>query len=255
MPSPFPGMNPWLERRSTWRTFHQNFIDAAQSALVAQVHPRYFVQLETTLYIHEPSAEDRRLHGAPDLGLRSTEASASRTSTLTSAPAYAKLPAGVEVEELNAIEIRDGEGHELVTVIELLSPTNKYSGPDREQYLAKRRQVFRSRTNLVEIDLLRGGPPMPLAGLPASDYRVVVSRVEDRPDVGVWPWKLRDPMPRIPIPLAGADTDAILDLKATLDKLHDEKRYADYIYAGPPEPRLAPDDLAWAEAVRSGAAG
>lgn len=248
MPSPFPGMNPYLERRSACRSFHQNFLDAAQTALIEQVHPRYFVQLEATLYIHEPAAEERRLFGQADFGLTAKDPGGGSATIphATSAPAYASLPTGVAVEEVYSLEIRDSEGNELVTVFELLSPTNKYAGPDREQYLGKRRHVFRSQTHLVEVDLLRGGPRMPLAGLPHSDYCAIVSRVEERPRVGVWPWRLRDPMPIVPVPLRASEPDAQLDLKAILDRLYDEKRYSDYIYAGPPEPRLAPDDAAWA---------
>ena len=158
------------------------------------------------------------------------------------------MPAGVEVEEVYRLEIRDRTGTDLVTIIELLSPTNKYSGPDREQYLTKRRLVLHSRTNFVEIDLLRGGPRLPLDGLPRCDYCALVSRVEDRPDVEIWPWRLRDPLPILPIPLGDAAPDAALDLKAALDRAYDENGYQDYIYTGLPEPRLAPDDAAWAAA-------
>ena len=248
MPSPFPGMNPYLERGSVWRTFHQNFIYAAQAALVAQVRPRYIVQIESTLYIHEPSAEERRLLGSSDLGITSGIPSKSPSSThsATAAPIYGSFPTGVEIEEVDRIEIRDRSGNSLLTVIELLSPTNKYAGPDQEQYLGKRRQVLHSRTHFVELDLLRSGPKLPLKGLPHCDYYALVSRVEERPNVGVWPWKLRDPLPIIPIPLSGTDPDARLDLRAALDRVYDEQGYSDYIYSGQPEPRLAPDDAAWA---------
>jgi hypothetical protein len=70
--------------------------------------------------------------------------------------------------------------------------------------------------------------------------------VEERPRVGIWPWRLRDPIPGIPIPLSPGDAEASLNVKAILDQVYDAKGYADYIYAGPPEPRLAPDDAAWA---------
>jgi hypothetical protein len=67
----------------------------------------------------------------------------------------------VDTEPLSFLEIRDRDSHELVTVVELLSPSNKYAGPDREQYLAKARILQRSPVHFVEIDLLRGGPRMP----------------------------------------------------------------------------------------------
>ncbi len=81
-----------------------------------------------------------------------------------------------------------------MTVIELLSPTNKYAGPDREQYLVKRRELLASPVHFVEIDLLRGGPRMPMQDLPECDYCVLVSRVETRLDAGLWPIRLREPI-------------------------------------------------------------
>ena len=64
----------------------------------------------------------------------------------------------------------------------------------------------------------------------------------------MWPWRLRDPMPTIPVPLRAPDPDATLNLKAVLDQAYDGGRYGNYIYSGPPEPRLSPDDAAWATA-------
>jgi hypothetical protein len=152
-----------------------------------------------------------------------------------------------EVQQVGYLTIRARDGNDLITVIELLSPTNKYAGPDREQYLGKRKELLRSRAHFVEIDLLRGGPRMPPAELPTCDYYAIVSRVEERPRAGVWPWRVRDPMPPLPIPLRAPDPDARLDLKTVLDQVYDGGRYANYAYAGPPEPRLAPDDdAAWA---------
>lgn len=248
MPSPFPGMNPYLERSSVWESFHPNFISAAHFHIAAQVLPRYLVHIETRLYVHEPSAE-QRFRGISDLGLKphSTTPAATR-GTGTVAPTYVALGDAVQTERVQHLVVRDRDGRDLVTVIELLSPTNKYAGPDREQYLGKRNEVLRSRTHLVEIDLLRGGPRMPPDDLPTCDYCAIVSRVEERPRAGVWPWRLRDPLPVIPIPLRDGDSDAMLDLKAVIDQLYDAGGYQYFSYSGPPEPRLSPEDAAWAAA-------
>jgi hypothetical protein len=53
--------------------------------------------------------------------------------------------------------IRDRQSRQLVTASELLSPTNKRTGLDRQQYLHKRQQHFHARVNLVATDLLRSG--------------------------------------------------------------------------------------------------
>ncbi len=152
----------------------------------------------------------------------------------------------VDVERLSFVEIRDRRDRQLVTVLELLSPSNKRQGPDREQYLAKRRQLLASDVHLIEIDLLRGGPRMPVEGLPDCDYCIVVSRVENRPEVGIWPIRLRARLPVIPIPLRAPDADARLDLQEALNHLYDAAGYEDYIYTGAPQPPLHPDDAAWA---------
>ena len=105
------------------------------------------------------------------------------------------------------MEIRDRQSRQLVTAVELLSPTNKRPGPDREQYLRKRRQYVQARVHLVEIDLLRNGPRLPLEDLPECDYYVLVGRSGEYPRVAVWPLRLRDSLPTIPIPLHPPDGD------------------------------------------------
>jgi hypothetical protein len=152
----------------------------------------------------------------------------------------------IDIETLSFLEIRDRESRELVTVLELLSPANKYAGPDREQYLAKARLLQRSLVNLVEIDLLRGGQRMPWLDMPPCDYCVVVSRVEQRPKAGFWPIRLRDRLPEIPVPLRPGDSDARLDLQEVLHRIYDAAGYEYHIYSGPPEPLLSGEDANWA---------
>lgn len=247
MPSPFPGMNPYLERATAWESFHPNFITTAQFHLAAQLRPEYAVRIENRVYIHEPPA-DRRFLGHTDLGILRPGGSTTGVTTLDAAPVQITIMDTVDIERIGYLTIRDRDNNELITVIELLSPTNKYTGPDREQYLGKRRELLQSRAHFVEIDLLRGGPRMPPEELPTCDYCSVVSRMEARPRAGVWPWRLRDALPSIPIPLRAPDPDVTLDLKAIIDQVYDCGRYGTYIYLGPPEPRLSPDDAAWAAA-------
>lgn len=214
MPSPFPGMNPYLERAGVWEMFHTQFLSTLQQKLTAQVRPRYRVKLDMRVLVHEPEGE-RRVIGEPDLKVR-------------------------------YLGIYDPAGQELITSIELLSPSNKYAGPDRESYLAKRRELLRSTGHFVELDLLRGGHRVPATAIPPCDYCAVVSRVEERPRIGVWPWKLREPIPKIPVPLRSPDPDASIDVKLVLDEVYDAGGYSDHIYNGLPEPRLSAEDAAWA---------
>ena len=132
-------------------------------------------------------------------------------------------------------------------MIEVLSPLQKCRGPDRVQYLQKRTLVMSSPVSIVEIDLLRGGPHLPLTGIPDCDYRVMVSRRSMRPDVLAWAINLRDVLPVIPIPLKGDVPDASLDLQALLHKVYDAAGYEDYIYSTSPEPPLTSEQYEWTQ--------
>ncbi len=135
------------------------------------------------------------------------------------------------------------------TVIEVLSPANKYKGADRDQYVSKRLQILASPAHLVEIDLLRGGPRLPAEDMPECDYCVLVRRRERHPDLGVWPIRLREPLPEIPIPLRAPDPDARVALQPLLHRVYDAARYRTYIYHGQPSPRLSAEDAAWAAQI------
>jgi Protein of unknown function (DUF4058) len=239
MPSPFPGMNPYLEQEDVWHDFHERFIPLVATILGGQLRPRYIVKIDEHIYIHELAAETRRSVGRADVSLgRSSQKNADE-------PARVRLPA-VDQERLSYVEIRDRRDRELVTVVELLSPSNKHAGPDREQYLAKRMDILNAPVHLVEIDLLRGGPPLPAAGRPKCSYSVLVSRVERRLDAEFWPILLRERLPVIPVPVRSPDPYARLDLQAALDRIYDDAGYADYIYDGSPGPRLNAKDADWA---------
>jgi hypothetical protein len=173
------------------------------------------------------------------------------TTGVLEAPARVRLPA-VDLERQSFVEIRDRKNRELITVVELLSPANKYAGPDREQYLAKRMELLNGPVHLVEIDLLRGGPPLPADDRPDCAYSVLVSRCESRLEAGFWPIALRQRLPEIPVPVRSPDSAARLDLQAILDRIYDDAGYADYIYDGTPSPRLDPEDMEWARRIVAG---
>jgi hypothetical protein len=207
MPSPFPGMNPYFEQIDDWHDFHKEFLVTLRHQLVPRIGPGYFIPLKFRAEVQR-SAED--------------------------------------IERIAFLEVRDCRDRELVTIIELLSPSNKRPGDNRSQYLSKRRQILRSDAHLVEIDLLRGWPPMPAEGRPAVDYSVLISRAGRRPVAEFWPIRLRDRMPVIPIPLKEGDPDSRVDLQAVLNQAYDRPAYEDFIYYGSPEPPLTAEDAEWA---------
>ena len=255
MPSPFPGMNPWLEQPDVWHDFHQRFVTRIGDELSRRVRPGYHTKIDDNVYVHELPEEQRYLLGRPDVaiveGRLSGVAVASRPATRTIPPAIGKLLPTKDRLTESFIEIRDSTYRDLITVIEVLSPTNKNNGPDREQYIAKRKILLGSSVHLVEIDLLRGGAQMPIEGLAQCDYAILVSRSYERPKVELWPLKLRQTLPLIPVPLKPEDPDAILDLQQLLHETFDAAGYADYIYQGKPRPPLHPEDESWAAEYRT----
>lgn len=245
MPSPFPGMNPYLESDEVWPDLHQRLIVSMADALADQVDPAYLVKIEEQLYVQEAPESPHRAGPRADVGIKKSGGPIPSEPGLAvlDAPAKIRLPEP-DFERQAYLEIRDRASREVVAVLELLSPTNK--GRHRDQYLVKRDKILVSSAHLVEIDLLRGGEPMPSPDRPSCDYSVVVSRAELRPEADFWPIGLRDALPTIPVPLRGPDRDATLDLQALLNRAYEAGRYARYAYEGRPRPPLRPDDESWA---------
>jgi Protein of unknown function (DUF4058) len=239
VPSPFPGMNPFLEQNDSWEDFHHGFIIRARETLNAEVGPNYIVKVEVRLILLALSANERRFFDRADV------ARTGPPPSTIAAPLQIIIPA-VDPVRVLSLEILDRGNRRVVTVVELLSPTNKTPGPDRDEYLRKRALILEQRTHLVEIDLRRGGERPHYPPLPPCDYYVLVSRWQDRPVVGVWPIGLRDPLPVIPIPLTPPDADVPLDLQALLHRVYDGVGYSKYIYAETPDPPLLGEDLHWA---------
>jgi hypothetical protein len=132
----------------------------------------------------------------------------------------------------------------------VLSPLNKRRGSaGRWKYLRKRAAVLESAAHLVELDLLRRGARLPTREpLPPGDYYAFVSREQLRPMVAVYAWPLPHSLPPIPVPLAGNDSEATLDLQAVFSTVYDRAGY-DYSlnYRRPVEPPLSETDAVWVQ--------
>jgi hypothetical protein len=174
---------------------------------------------------------------------------------MASAPPATLEPKLVEIldrdpEELRItwVEIRALPELDLVTAIEVLSPISK-SGPGRQAYLDKRDKLHDSRVNLVEIDLLLGGAPLPMKErIEPGAYYAIVARGARLPLAEVYRWTVRDPLPGVPIPLREPDPDVLIDLAALVTRVYDLGRYARTLRHGPPLPEttsLTPEDRAW----------
>ena len=154
-----------------------------------------------------------------------------------------------EVHE-SFLKIVDRESREVVTVVEVLSPSNKHPGSyGLLAYRAKRQGLLMSQSHLVEIDLLRGGKRIEFRNaLPVSDYLVHVSRVEERPDGRAWPIRLEEPLPPIPIPLRAPDADVELDVQQVLSAIYDRCAYdLEIDYSRDPDPQLTGETALWAD--------
>ena len=160
------------------------------------------------------------------------------------------VPMADEVSE-SFLEIREVKTGRLITLMELLSPVNKLSGEGREQYTRKREDVLRTRTSLVEIDLLRAGRPMAVVGPDVkSDYRILVSPGWQRPHAHMHAFGLRQPIPEISIPLQKGEEEPTLALNDILHSLYSRARFdlrLDYTEA--PVPPLADEDAVWAQDI------
>jgi hypothetical protein len=247
MNSQLPGMNPYLEDANIWPDFHGSFLIELRSRLNRVLPKGYVARWDRYVWVDEDIGE--RILGRPDIYVSETSLpSPENAGTATmAAPTTVLLPT-LEAKGKPVVKILDARNKRVVTVIEMLSPANKSSGVDHEAYLAKRQEYLHNGTNLVEIDLLRGGQRAPVEGghVPC-DYCILVSRAAEFPRAGFWPLTIRDPLPTIPIPLDPGIADVWISLQDCLAPVCEQGRYEediDYSQA-PPPPALGLADADW----------
>jgi hypothetical protein len=249
MSAPFPGMDPFIESQR-FDDFHTAFLVTIRELLVPVVRPRYTVEVERFVFVS--GDEDVEHLFEPDVLLAETETStAAATAASPVATLQPRIMAVPQTDEDGQafLTIRTTDDRNVITVIELLSPTNKEKSGGMQQYLAKRATYLRTLTNIVEIDLLRGGTRLPThEPLEDGDYFTFVIRHGDRSHVEVYGWKLPDRLPVIPVPLREDDPDVGLDLQEAFDRAYDRSGY-DYAinYKRPVTPPLPEDVQRWVE--------
>jgi Protein of unknown function (DUF4058) len=246
----FPGMDPCLENVFLWSGVHARMIVYICNTLQPLIRPRYVAAIEERVYM-----EGASIHRIPDVWLKRRRRPQRGAIAVmeADAPVTVKVPQN-EIHE-TLIEIIDrSSGQKLVTVIEVVSPTNKLEGPGRVSYLDKQKEVRASDAHLVEIDLLRAGqhvvsvPEDALTRNDAYDYLVCVNRAQElRDEYGLYFSRLRERLPRIRIPLATGDPDVKLELQPLIEQVYKDGCYDDRIdYSKPCKPPLSPADQAWA---------
>lgn len=220
MPSPFPGMDPYVEAMNRWADFHQEFLVRCRAQLNERLPDNYAATLGERIVMPTTLANDADNFDPPK-------------------QVY--------------VEITYLADERAVTDIELLSPSNKRRGSrDRAGYLAKRQNLIVHEVNLVEIDLLLGGERVPMRDpLPPADYYAVVTHGPQWGQSDVYRWTVRDPLPTIPIPLKPEDGTVPLDLAPAFAQTYDHGRYGRLLrYGGPLSPGLSDSDRNWAQAMK-----
>jgi hypothetical protein len=265
MPSPFPGMDPYLEGY-LWVDVHNALASKIRQHLAPKIQPNYTVRLEVYLVqdtapeseigILYPDVEVLRRASMPPRSPQpagspypSDSPQPSKRGNLLVTPAPLTLPLMPPIEvRIVTVEIRDAASNTLVTSLEILSPVNKRE-PGITLYRQKRQRLHNANVHLIEIDLLRRGTrPFAHPRLPVVSYLVTLTRAQAE-QVEVWPIALPDPLPIIPVPLRSPDGEVPLDLGAALRAIYDEAFYnlsIDYRQP-PPNPALSEVDAAWLE--------
>ncbi|MGB7414647.1 MAG: DUF4058 family protein [Thermosynechococcaceae cyanobacterium] len=250
MPSPFPGMDPYLEGY-LWPDVHNALASKIRQQLTPKLRPHYTARLE--IYVVEdrfPESEVGILY--PDVevirsrvSIRTAQSESAATTVIT--PAGLTLPVVQPVSvRLASIEIKDTAKNKLVTCIEILSPVNKRE-PGLLTYRQKRQRLYQAGVHLLELDLLRRGTrPFAHPQLPEVPYAISLTRSKS-PSMEVWPLQLSDPLPVLPVPLQMPDADVPMDLSAAIAEVYDEAAYDLSVnYAEPPPPpALSQIDQEW----------
>ncbi len=260
MPSPFPGMDPFVEAYGDWLDLHNRFTTYCCDFLNDRLPAGYAASVDTRLkLVHaEDGAVEGRMrpdtavHRDPRAPLVPVSGDAHRDSGIaTLEPQTLTLPIDFDEVRESAVHIVRYPDRRLVTHVELLSPANKHN-PGRGEYLAKRVALINQQNvNVVEIDLLLGGERLEtVEPLPPGDYYAFVSRPPRRPEVDVYAWTVRRALPPIPVPLLPPDADVSLDLALLAGQVHDRGRYRHLLrYDQPPPAALSELDRAWAQDV------
>lgn len=267
MPTPFPGMDPYLERPALWHGIHNRLITAIADVLSPILRPRYFVAVEEHSYLDDNSSTS--FMDVPDVGVigpYTREPLHTGPVALLELPRVAEpqvidLPMSEEVrvtylsiQEVGESDVAaelflEGEdGMKVVTILEILLPWNKASKEGRMQYAHKRRKIFNSSTNLVEIDLLRSGTRFVQTKSAGEHYNILVSDAQMRPQAHFYPFTVQQPIPAFHLPLQADDEWPLLDLNTILHDLYDRAGYDLRInYRQEPIPAFEEDDAVWLE--------
>jgi hypothetical protein len=216
MPSPFPGMDPYLEDDGLWAAFHHQLITCLHQTLLPGLVDRYRARVGQRHYTTEQ-------------------------------PLFTSVVREEHHEEF--IEIRQRSDGRMITLIDVVSPGNKSTESGRRAYLEKRAEAKASGANLVEIDLLLQGQPLleySRDGLPEWDYAVTVTKATHPDRFEIYTVTMQKRLPRFRLPLSGDDRDTVVDMHVMFSRCYDQGSFASKIdYQRDPGVALSPEDRRW----------
>lgn len=216
MPSPFPGMDPYLEDDKLWLPFQHQLVSCLYQILLPGLVDRYRARVCQRVYVTEQAL-------------------------------FTSIVREEHHEEY--VEIRQRTDGRLVTLLDVVSPANRTTTSGRKAYLDKRREGRSSSSNLVEIDLVLQGQPMldySREGLPDWDYSVTVTRSSQPERYEIYTATLQKRLPRFRLPLAADDRDTVLDLQAAFSRAFEQGNFLAKIdYQRDPLTALDADDKKW----------
>lgn len=216
MPSPFPGMDPYLEEAGIWPVFQHHLVLSLYQLLLPSLVDRYRARVGQRHFTTEQALF---------------------TSVLR------------EEHHEDYIEIRQRGDGKLITLIDIVSPTNRISSGGREAYLGTRREARKAGSSLVEIDLvLQGEPTLEYSreNLPEWDYAVTVTRSSHPDRHEIYTTTMQKRLPRFRMPLAPDDRDTVVDLHTAFNRCYDQGGFSSRIeYSSDPSTTLDDEDQAW----------
>jgi hypothetical protein len=255
MPSPFPGVDPYLESQGFWPDFHATFINYWREALAEVLPDAYEARIDERVNLVEVRPRPHRRRIEPDVAVsrRGSGGSEPGIAVLPAPPATATILEAmtvpleiVEEDRETYIEILHRPDRSLVAVLELLAPANKEE-PGLTAYRAKRNALLRHPVHIVEVDLLRGGQHPSLEQLhQAGDYCALIVRAEQRTSASLYRWGIRQRLPALPIPLLEDDPAVWVDLATVFTTTYDRGRYARSIDYSIAPTAVAEADRDWA---------
>ncbi len=216
MPSPLPGMDPYLEDEKLWPAFQHQLVASLDQMLRPGLVDRYRARLAQRHYVSEQALF---------------------TSVMR------------EEHHEEFIEIRQRNDGRLVTLVDIVSPANKTIAQGRQAYLDKRQEARHGGASLVEIDLIMQGQPLldySREGLPDWDHAVTVTRATQPERFEIYTATLQKRLQRFKLPLAADDRDIVLDLHTAFARAYDQGGFAAKInYQRDPPTLLSDDDRKW----------